>query len=107
MEVAGLAVGVRSLARVGKSLTVTGRDEAGFAEQIEGGGFAAAVGQGPVDSRCFLGEREDRLGPPEVDFHPAQRQGCAGDPGRIGSVTAGLQGQCVRGQRLCPERPGI
>ena len=105
--VRGGAVQNPCFVEIGERLTGTGGALVSQAYLVEGLGLASPVGQRPVDRRGFLSQRDRRLVLPGLLAHRAERQRRLRDPGRIGDITAGLQGQGVGGDRLVPVRPDL
>ncbi len=106
-RVRGSAVQQPCFLEVGERLTRTSGALVSQAYLVEGRGLAAPVGQRPVDRRGFLRQGDRRLVPPGLLAHGAERQRRPRDPGRIGDIPAGLQGEGMGGRRLVPVRPDL
>src|SRR6204780_1066794 len=105
VPVPGLVVqGLRFL-KIGEGLTGTSRPLVRQTHLVQGFGLAAAVAQRPVDRHGIPGQPERGRVLADLLLHDTELERCPRDPGRVGDVATGLQGERVGLDRLVQVRP--
>ena len=105
MLVPGLGVQSLRFLEIGEGLAGTGSALVRQAYLVQGFGLAAPVAERPVDHHGIPGQFKGGGVLAGLLLHDAELERRLSDPGRVGEVTAGLQGQRVGLDRLVPVAP--